>query len=101
MFSTEDVFITFPKPMAAVDLTKWPQEYTREGAVLKGVSFSFIKQRILKLIPPQKMCRVFFFLKMLSTAKKLTGFYCFIACVFSFKLYAYLKLVINKRVLIY
>ncbi|KAK3735203.1 hypothetical protein RRG08_010323, partial [Elysia crispata] len=33
----KDVFITFPKPMAAVDLTKWPQEYTREGAVLKGM----------------------------------------------------------------
>lgn len=29
--------ITFPKPMAAVDLTKWPREYTRQGAVLKGM----------------------------------------------------------------
>ena len=29
--------------MAAVELIKWPQEYTREGAVLKGVSFHLFR----------------------------------------------------------
>ncbi|KAK3708695.1 hypothetical protein RRG08_010847 [Elysia crispata] len=33
----KDMLIKFSKPMAAVELIKWPQEYTREGAVLKGM----------------------------------------------------------------